>query len=76
MLCFKCGLCGYIQKNPGVARDFFVDGCGLAFYSCDAGEDFALDGLEQCAAAGGDVRYLVGEAELVDASDRVAAAYE
>ena len=31
---------------------------------CDAGEDFALDGFEHCAAAGGNVAHLVGIAHL------------
>ena len=49
---------------------------GLAFDGCDAGEDFAFDGFEEGAAAGRYVGYLVGKAELVDASHGVAAAYE
>lgn len=44
------------------ARLFALDGC-------NAWQNLALDGFEQCAAAGRDVRDLVGQAELVDAGN-------
>jgi len=40
----------------------------FAFDSCYAREDFAFDSLEQGTAAGGDIRNLVSQTELVDAS--------
>lgn len=48
----------------------------LSFDSGDAGEDFTLNGFEQCAATGRYVRNFVGEAEFVYASNGVAAANE
>ena len=48
----------------------------FAFDGCDTRKYFTLDGFEQCAAAGRDVRYLVGHAEFVDAGNRVAATDE
>ena len=48
----------------------------LSFDSGNAGEDFAFDGFEECATAGGDITYAVCQAELVDTSHAVAAADE
>ena len=43
---------------------------------CDAGEVFAFDGLEHCAATGGDIADLVGIAHLGNGSHGVAATHE
>ena len=45
-------------------------------YRCNAWQFFAFDGFKQSAAASGDIRHLVGETELVDASHGVATADE
>lgn len=50
--------------------------CGLSLYCANARQYFAFDGFEQRAASGGDVGYLVGKSEFVDASNRVSAADE
>ena len=49
----------------------------LSFYklsldSSNSWEHFALDSLEQCTTTSRDVRNLIGQTELVDASYRVA----
>ncbi len=46
----------------------------LALDGCDSGQDFAFDGFEQCAAAGGHVADFVCQSEFVDAGNRVTAA--
>ena len=44
----------------------------LTLDSCYAWENLTLDGLEQSTTTSRDVRYLVGQSELVDTSYRVA----
>ena len=52
-------------------NDYWI---ALSFDCCNSGKDLAFDGFEQCAAAGRHVGNFVGNAEFVDACDRVAAA--
>ena len=56
-----------------ILRDRFIHPKGLfSFNSCYAWENLTLDGLEQSTTTSRDVRYLVGQTELVDTSYRVA----
>lgn len=48
----------------------------FALDGCNARENFAFNGFEQGATARGDVRNLIGQAELVDTSNGIAATDE
>ena len=61
--------CGFLIKFSFLSFRLFS-------HSSYAGEHLTLDGFEKCAATGRNIRYLVGEAELVDTSYRVAATHE
>ena len=68
----------YTKKRPDTASDrSYIQKLRVLAANCsNARENLALDGLEQGTAAGGDVAYLVGKAELVDAGNGVTTADE
>ena len=63
-----------INDNGHRPPDVFAGGLS-ALHGSYAGEDLTFDSFEEGAAAGRNVGYLVGEAEFVDASNRVCLLY-
>ena len=48
--------------------------CGTLFQNFNGGQNFSFEKLQECAAAGGDIRHFVADTIFGDRGERIAAA--